>query len=162
MVRCSSWCFIIMFIDAWSFQCEMIACMCGDMVRASAWSVVISLVCGPVVLSALFDLVCLVWFRMLWTVCADWLVLVSSVWWFLSVLVCRCPYCPGQVVLLYQINSLALAPSRQRPQPPERPSKLMDARPQVHLTMGQDGSKVPASGIRGMTLTILWTHPGPL
>ena len=69
-----------MLIDALISHFETFAFMCGDMVRASAWSVVISLVCGPVVLSALFDLVCLVWFRMLWTVCADWLFLVSSVW----------------------------------------------------------------------------------
>ena len=34
-------------------------------------------------------------FRMVWAVCADWWVLVSSVWWFLSVFVCWCRYCPG-------------------------------------------------------------------
>ena len=62
------------------FSFETTAIMCGDMARALVWSVVIGLVCWPVVLSALFDLVCLVWFRMLWTVCADSLVLVSSVW----------------------------------------------------------------------------------
>ena len=69
-----------MLIDALISHFEAFAFMCGDMVRASAWSVVISLVCGLVVLSALLDLVCLVWFRMLWTVGADWLFLVSSVW----------------------------------------------------------------------------------
>ena len=63
--------FHMLIIDALISHFETFAFMCGDMVRASAWSVVISLVCGPVVLSALFDLVCLVWFRMVWSVCAD-------------------------------------------------------------------------------------------
>ena len=69
-----------MLIDAWISHFEMIAFVWSEMVRASAWSVVISLVCGPVVLSALFDLVCLVCFCILWTVDADCLFLVSSVW----------------------------------------------------------------------------------
>ena len=84
---CSCMLFVMIFhmlIDAWIFHFETIAFMCGGMVRALVWSVVIGLVCWPVVWAALFDLVCLVWSRMVWTVCADWLVLVSSVWWFLS------------------------------------------------------------------------------
>ena len=44
-------------------------------------------------------------------------VLVSSVWWFLSMLVCRCPYCAGQVVLIIYMGrhdlvcSVLLCPS---------------------------------------------------
>ena len=34
-----------MLIDAWMSHFEMIAFMCGDMVRASVWSVVMCLVC---------------------------------------------------------------------------------------------------------------------
>ena len=34
-----------MLIDAWISHFETIAFMCGDMVRASVWSVVIGLVC---------------------------------------------------------------------------------------------------------------------
>ena len=37
--------FFHMYIDAWISHCEMIAFMCGDMVRASVWSVVMCLVC---------------------------------------------------------------------------------------------------------------------
>ena len=33
------------YIDAWIYHCEMIAFVCGDMVRASARSVVMCLVC---------------------------------------------------------------------------------------------------------------------
>ena len=99
------------------FSFETIAFMCGDMARVSVWSVVIGLVCWPLVWPALFDLVCLVWFRMVWPICADWLVLVSSVWWFLFVFVCRCSYCAGQVVLIIYLGrhdlvcSVLLCPS---------------------------------------------------
>ena len=41
--------FFHMFIDAWISHCEMIAFMCGDMVRASVWSVVMCLVCWPAI-----------------------------------------------------------------------------------------------------------------
>ena len=34
-----------MFIDAWISHFEVIAFMCGEMVRAMVWSVVIGLVC---------------------------------------------------------------------------------------------------------------------
>ena len=40
--------FVVMFlmlINAWISHSETIALMCGDMVRASVWSVVIGLVC---------------------------------------------------------------------------------------------------------------------
>ena len=57
--------FVMIFpmrIDAWISHFETIAFMCGDMVRASVWSVVMCLVCFwfADLRSASLDLVCLV------------------------------------------------------------------------------------------------------